>query len=56
MSAGFMGVARVRRRRVEEGREGDIECLCNLLGILAMESLKSEGTYESTSEGSPYFE
>lgn len=26
-----MGVARVRRRRFLEGREGEIECVCNLL-------------------------
>jgi len=25
-----MGVARVRRRRVLFGREGEIECVCNL--------------------------
>lgn len=31
MSAGFMGVARVRRRRDEEGREGEIEWVCSLL-------------------------
>lgn len=30
MSAGLMGVARVRRRRELEGREGEIECLCRL--------------------------
>ena len=30
MSAGFMGVARVRRRRVEDGREGEIECVWRL--------------------------
>jgi hypothetical protein len=31
MSAGFMGVARVRRSRVEEGRVGEIECVWRLL-------------------------
>jgi hypothetical protein len=31
MSAGFMGVARVRRRRVDDGREGEMEYVCNLL-------------------------
>lgn len=30
MSAGFMGAARVRRRRVLGGREGEMECVCSL--------------------------
>jgi hypothetical protein len=30
MSAGFMGVARVRRRRVEGGRVGEMEWVCSL--------------------------
>jgi hypothetical protein len=30
MSAGFMGVARVRRRREVDGREGEMECVCSL--------------------------
>jgi hypothetical protein len=30
MSAGFMGVARVRRRRVDDGSDGEIECVCSL--------------------------
>ena len=29
-SAGLMGAARVRRRMEEEGREGEMECVCSL--------------------------
>jgi hypothetical protein len=30
MSAGLMGAARVRRRREDGGREGDMECVWRL--------------------------
>ena len=33
-SAGLMGAARVRRRRVVSGIEGEIECLCSLLNVV----------------------
>jgi hypothetical protein len=35
MSAGFMGVASVRRRREVDGREGEMECVCSLVYSLA---------------------
>lgn len=28
-----MGVARARRRMLEEGREGEMECVCRLCGL-----------------------
>lgn len=39
MSAGFMGAARVRRRRVEGGREGDMECVWRLGGWVLVRDL-----------------
>jgi hypothetical protein len=30
MSAGFIGAARARRRSVDGGRDGDMECVCRL--------------------------
>lgn len=57
MSAGLMGVARVRRRMLPEGRDGEMECVCNL--YISSVFVSPEGicmAYDRTSLGSPYFE
>ena len=35
MSAGVIGVARVRRGRELDGRGGEMECVCSLIDVLA---------------------
>lgn len=67
MSAGFMGEARVRRRRVLDGSEGEMECVCSLRGkeSISMAELPEKigprglllgGLYLRTSCGWPYSE